>query len=154
MELSLGAEGRFDTDHTYYPASAVETPTTDPVVPDLEADSNTASLDACLNLSRIVIAQALEASKVSVLAKSYLHPISRKLDDFLVRLEIWVFDWASIATSLNSNLPPKLAFGSILTPQLTDIIEVIGGSIRTIQTQIEDIYSIIKRMSQGPVNDR
>ena len=47
---------------------------------------------SCLKLFKDLIAKVLQASSISISVKPYFDPLTRHLDNNLIRLEIWIFD--------------------------------------------------------------
>lgn len=113
-----------------------------------------AHIRSCQATSRTIFAQALEASEVSVLAKSYLYPLLHKIDDFLTQMEIWTFDVGLLCTGTDEDMPLDAASTVAATPRILRLVEYMDFLLNKVKRQTGSICDTTERMSTSAANSR
>ena len=109
-------------------------------------------LESCLSFFRTLIEIMVRSTKESAFAGAYFHPIIRKLDSNLVRVEIW-------ASEIGAN---EKDFGRFtqaadldleLTRYITTILKDLQSQLQERRSQVEKMRSLIRKMSGHGLND-
>ena len=104
---------------------------------------------SCLMLFKDLIAKVLQASNISVSVKPYFDPITRHLDNNLIRLEVWIFDTGIDdkdfkQASVNASLDTKLE------RCVTSILEDTMSQLNVIEGRVEHMRAIATEMLEAP----
>ena len=108
-------------------------------------------LESCLINFRSLIEAMVHSTKESAFAGPYFHPIIRKLDNELVRIEIW----ASDAGAYDPDFGRSAQAADIhleLTRYITTILKDLQSQLEESEKQVEKMRSLIGRMSGGRLN--
>ncbi|KAL2043573.1 hypothetical protein N7G274_003880 [Stereocaulon virgatum] len=109
-------------------------------------------LNDCLNLFRSLIEEMMEASKLSETAKHYFYPIVRRIDDELVRLEIWASDIGYEDPDFGRS-PREKDATLTLTRYMTDLLEDIYAWLTETEKNVNTMRALIMQLSGGRFND-
>lgn len=100
--------------------------------------------ESCVSLCKKEIEEALAAAKISTYAKTCFHPIARQIDDELIRLEIWSFDfgtkdgsWEEFSELVINNDAIGRRLRQVFE-NLNASLEKIGREMKLIQSFVED----------------
>ena len=105
-------------------------------------------LQSSLKLFKDLIAKVLQVSVTAVFVKPYFDPITRHLDNNLIRLEIWIFDigiddQGFKGSSKNATSDTKLE------RYVMSIVENTISLLKAIEEQIEHMCAIVSRISEA-----
>ena len=109
-------------------------------------------LELCHSFFRRLIEAMVHVTKESAFAKPYFHPVIRRLDSDLVRIEIWAFDLGANEKdfgSLTQDGNPDLE----LTRFITTILKDLQSDLKDSERQVEKMRSLIQKMSGRRSND-
>ncbi len=121
-----------------------------PAVTDATAFKN--KLHSCLDLLRQLVDEMVRWIKEIELAGQYLKPIIIQLDNKLVRLEIWAADLG--IQDLDLGEPSKIMdVDLVLTRFVTTILDGLTARLREIERKLQDMRSIIEKLSGNRFND-
>lgn len=134
------------------------------ILPDLGLQSNRDSrqlvlqvqtledrFESSVALCKDVIEEALESAKISTYAKACFHPIARQIDDQLLRLEIWAFDFGTkdgTWKDFSALATTDVALGSYLRT----IFENLSASLENIGKEMKLIQFIVEEAAQNTQN--
>lgn len=108
-------------------------------------------LELCESVCRDIIADAMKSAGISVLAKTYMHPIAQQVDDLLIHLEIWAFD---------AGLGQPDADGGILLPAVlnkhyaSNVFKRILARVTDIKKDVLVIRNVTADMATSSQNNR
>ena len=105
---------------------------------------------SCLQLFKDLIAVVLQASNISISVKRYYDPITRHLDNSLIRLEIWGFDTGIDDKELKR---ASMSASSETERSVTCILEDTFSQLKAIEERVEDMRTIASAMLKAPNED-
>ncbi len=109
-------------------------------------------LESCLKLLRSLIDAMVRSTKDSSFAGSYFHPLIRQLDNELVRIEIWTFDVGAYEPDFGRSA--QVAVLQLeLTRYITTILKGLRSQLEEIAKQVEEMRSLIAKLSGSRLND-
>lgn len=99
--------------------------------------------ESCVSLCKKELEEALEWAKISPYAKTCFHPIARRIDDELLRLEIWALDFGTQDGLWRDFLAIVTASGTV-GDHLRGIFDNLNASLETIRMEMKLIQFIVK----------
>lgn len=105
-------------------------------------------LKSSLKLFKDLIAKILQVSVIAVSVKPYLDPITRHLDNNLIRLEIWIFDIGIDDQGFKKSSEDAIS-DTKLERYVTSILEDTISQLKVIEERIEHMCAIISRTSEA-----
>ena len=100
---------------------------------------------SCLKLFKDLIAKVLQASNISISVKPYFDPLTRHLDNNLIRLEIWIFDSGLDDKDLRQ-ASMSASSDTKLERSVTSILEDIISQLKVIEERVERMRTIASAM--------
>ncbi len=121
-----------------------------PAATDATAFKN--RLYSCLDLLRQLVDEMVRWIKEIELAGQYLKPIIIQLDNKLVRLEIWAADIGIEDLDLGET-SKIMDVDLVLTRFVTTILDGLIARLREIERKLQDMRSIVEKLSGNRFND-
>ena len=104
---------------------------------------------SCLKSFKDLIAKVLQASNISISVKPYYDPLTRHLDNNLIRLEIWIFDTGLDDKDLRQ-ASMSASSDTKLERCVTSILEDIISQLKVIEERVERMRAIASAMLKAP----
>ena len=123
------------------------------IIQDSKAGSHTGApglwilFQSCLQLFKDLIAKLLQASNISISVKRYFDPITRHMDNSLIRLEIWGFDTGMDDKDLKH---ASMNASSETERSVTSILEDAISQLKVIEGRVEHMHDIASAMLKAP----
>ena len=108
--------------------------------------------ESSVALCKDVIDESLKSAKLSTYAKTCFHPIARKIDDELLRLEIWAFDFGTKDGTTWKDFSDLATTDVGLGNFLRKIFEDLNASLKKVGMEIKLIQSIVERAARNTQN--
>ena len=109
-------------------------------------------LEVCIDFLRNLISIMVRSTEESHLARPYLHPIIRRLDNELVRMEIWASDVGAFEPGFGRSVQVA-SIDLELTRYITTMVNELHIRLQECEKKVEEIRSAIGRMSGSRFND-
>lgn len=132
------------------------------IIPDLRLQSNRDSkqlvlqvqsledqFESSVALCKDVIEESLKWAKLSTYAKTYFHPIARRIDDELLRLEIWAFDFGTKDGTTWKDFSDLATTDVALGSCLRKIFEDLNASLKKVGMEMKLIQSILEKAARN-----
>lgn len=107
------------------------------------------SCQSCLKLLKDLIAKVLLASTISISVKPYFDPITRHLDNNLIRLEIWIFD-TGIDDKDFKNASMDASSDNKLERCVMGILGDTISQLKVIEERVEHMRAIASAILEAP----
>ena len=109
-------------------------------------------LESCLVFFRSLIDAMVRSTKESAFAGHYFHPIIRRLDDDLVRIEIWAFDVGAYEPYFGRSAQAT-DIDLELTRYITTLLKDLRSLLEKSEEHVEKMRAVIEKMSGGRFRD-
>lgn len=109
-------------------------------------------LESCLDFFRSLIEAMVRSTKELTLAGPYFHPIIRRLDNDLVRIEIWASDVGAYEPYFGRSAE-AVDIDLDLTRYITTVLKDLRSRLEKSQEQVERMRAVIKNLSGGRLKD-
>ena len=105
-------------------------------------------LQSSLKLFKDLIAKVLQVSVIAVTVKPYFDPITRHLDNNLIRLEIWIFDIGIDNRDFQKSSKNEVS-DTELERYVASILEDTISQLKVIEERIDHMCAIVSKISEA-----
>ena len=104
---------------------------------------------SCLKQFKDLVAKVLQASNISVSVQPYFDPITRHLDNNLIRFEIWIFD-TGVDNEDFKTVSMDASSDNKLERSVTSILEDTLSHLKVIDERVERMRAIAIEILKAP----
>lgn len=108
--------------------------------------------ESSVALCKDVIEESLRSAKLSTYAKTCFDPIARQINDELLLLKIWAFDFGTKDGTTWKDFSDLAATNVALGSCLRKIFDDLNGSLKKVGVEVKLIQSIVEKAAQNTPN--